>query len=165
MEQNEISSRISCRLPAIVVIIAVPLLISGCEPAHELDDRVRLLECRQLNSDLRNVFGETGTSDVAVNAAIAHDDRTIEHDERTVEHDERVIEHDERPIEHDERTIDHDETFVNLASCRKDTLNLQKKYLSCAKKRVECPKAPGKSFPMCNEELRQCAMEVRNPGE
>ena len=94
------------------VAASLPALITGCasiESVHDLDDRVRLLECKELNRTLREVFGEPTPYPAGAEEARDYDERTIEHDERTKEHDERTIEHDERTKEHDERTIEHDE--------------------------------------------------------
>ncbi len=148
----------------LVVLVAATLaaLVSSCatlEQVHNLDDRVRLLECKEINRTLREILHEQTPYPAARDEArdydertiehdqiklakderaIEHDERTIEHDERAIEHDERTIEHDERTIEHDERTIEHDEVFRKLVACRKDTVDLQIRLQKCVRDFAIC---------------------------
>ncbi len=179
-------NRASGKCMIALVAACLPTLISGCattEQLHNLDDRVRLLECRELNRTLREALGEPIPYESAAYEALDYDERTIEHDERTIEHDEesirrdertvehdertiehdeksilrdeRTVEHDERTIEHDERTIEHDEVFKKLVACRKDTLRLQKKYQDCVREYSICMNDKD-CGPACKTALKLC---------
>ena len=181
--------RIAISKCAVALVFAgLPALITGCattKQLHDVDDRVRLLECKELNRTLREVFGESTPYPAGEEEARDYDERTIEHDERTREHDERTIEHDERTrehdertrehdertkehdertIEHDERTIEHDEVFKKLVACRRDTLGLQKKYHKCVRDFAICMNS-NDCGPTCSESYRKCVIKVRGESD
>ena len=153
------------RLGAFMLAICIPLLLVGCWPKddiHNLDDRIRLMECRWFNATTRYAHGEEVFGQQALEDALEYDEETIEHDEELIEHDEELIEHDEELIEHDEELIEHDEVFVKLVACRRDTLELQKKYLACAPAIRECH-AKGKPVASCVQLADRCRAGLRLP--
>ncbi len=180
---------------AVLVVAALAALISSCatlEQVHNLDDRVRLLECKELNRTLREVLGEPTPYPAARDEVRGYDERTIEHDEirqqrderliehdertrehdertgehdeRTGEHDERTGEHDERTIEHDERTIEHDEVFRRLVACRKDTLELQKRFHVCERDFATCMRSEN-CEEKCTTSYEGCVREFLSGGD
>ena len=181
------------RAAVLSTAVAATLLVCGCQASngdeaeartkggksseldvrlHYLNARILLLECRQLNDDIRDVLEEEGASPSAMDDVLDYDEELIDHLEDDIDNDEELIDHhddpdhDEELIDHtddpdfDEDLIDHDETFKKLLVCRKDTLQMRKRYLQCAIDRTQCIKDGG-SITQCNLDFFDCARETR----